>query len=127
MKLEDATDLLYTLARGIDPRNGETLAIDDTCNDVEVVRALYLALGFLAYTSKKHIGDPYFAAGKTLCVDGNRTDWSEDDVEMLMRMYEEGYEKQAICTYFVRDVDDVAAKLMELGLITHNVSFFRRR
>ncbi len=127
MKLEDATDLLYTIARGIDPRSGEALAIEDTCNDVEVVRALYLALGFLAHTDKKRIEDPYFVAGKTLHIGGNKAFWTEDDVEMLIRMYKEGYEKQAICAYFEKDVDDIAAKLIELALITHSAEFFRRR
>ena len=60
MELKEAMDILYTIARGIDPRYGKPLDIEDVCNDVEVVRALYLALSYLNYNEQDtHIPDSF--------------------------------------------------------------------
>lgn len=44
MDIERAKELLSTLADGVNPLTGEVLSDSDSCNQVEVVRALHTVL-----------------------------------------------------------------------------------
>lgn len=44
MDLERAKELLWSLADGVNPLTGEVLCNQDSCNQVEIVRALYSVL-----------------------------------------------------------------------------------
>ena len=44
MELERAKELLFTLADGVNPLTGEVLSEADSCNQAEIVRALYTVL-----------------------------------------------------------------------------------
>ena len=48
MTLEQAVDILKTLANGVDPFTGEVLADDNVCNRTEFVRAVYFILDELS-------------------------------------------------------------------------------
>lgn len=131
MELKEAMDILYTIARGIDPRYGKPLDIEDVCNDVEVVRALYLALSYLNYNEQEPSTDPYFRGKRFRMMEElshcDDEPWDEEMEEMLARMLEDGYGKRSICQYFERSEDDIAEKLIELGLIKYSVQFTGRR
>lgn len=53
MDIERAKELLSTLADGIDPMTGEVLGKYDSCNQVEIVRALHTVLHELDKLPKK--------------------------------------------------------------------------
>lgn len=130
MNLNEAKGILFTLARGIDPRTGKALNIHDICNDVEVVRALYLILSFLDYENQEPPSDPYLknkCSTEFDCGFCNESPWSDEDENMLIRMVEDGYEKRTICTYFSRCEDDIAEKLIELGVVSNSVQFFNKQ
>ena len=129
MNLNEAKGILFTLARGIDPRTGKALNIHDVCNDVEVVRALYLILSFLDYQNQELPSDPYLKKNYSAEFDSdfcNEGLWSDEDEKMLIRMVEDGYEKRTICTYFSRCEDDIAEKLIELGVVSNSVQFINK-
>ena len=44
MDIERAKELLAVLADGVNPITGELLSDDDSCNQVEIVRALHTAV-----------------------------------------------------------------------------------
>ena len=52
MELKRAIDLVTTLADGVNPITGEILAENDSCNQLEVVRALNLLLRAVQSTLK---------------------------------------------------------------------------
>lgn len=55
MDIEHAKELLATLSDGVNPLTGEVLAESDSCNQVEIVRALNTVLRFMDSHSKKAI------------------------------------------------------------------------
>ena len=130
MRIEEAKGVLYTLARGIDPRDGKMRAYDDVCNDVEVVRALYIVLSYLDYRYGWPSTDPYLkdlvnSYRREITCDETRG-WTEDEEDILVRMFREGYEKRAICEELSRSEDGIAEKLMELGVIESPIHFLKR-
>ena len=52
MELKRAIDVVTTLADGVNPITGEILAENDSCNQLEVVRALNLLLHAVQSTLK---------------------------------------------------------------------------
>lgn len=114
MDIERAKDLLCMLADGVNPLTGELLPASDSCNQVEIVRALHTVL--LALDNKKDSKNHPQPqnAGKP---------WSEEDDKLLCQMFEEGYSRRELCKYFERTRGGIEARLVHLGKIEKRSNF----
>lgn len=108
MDLEYAKKILETLADGVNPVTGEVLDNNDSCNQVEVVRALNIVLRNLDAPSKKSKKPNAENAGKP---------WTTEDDDILCRMFDTGCSTQDMCNHFQRSNGSIAARLVKLGKI----------
>ena len=116
MDVERAKELLTILADGVNPLTGELLADDDSCNQIEIVRALNTVLRKLDYQPNRAIKPLPENAGKP---------WTKEDEEILCRMFDAGCSRKEICNHFKRTVGAIAARLVKLGKITERDEFRR--
>lgn len=116
MDIQRAKELLTLLSDGVNPLTGEILAEDDSCNQVEIVRALNTVLRHLDNQSDKPSKHLPENAGKP---------WTEEDEEVLCRMFEQGCTRKEICNYFKRSTGAIAARLVKLGKISERDEFRR--
>ena len=108
MDMIRATEILETLADGVNPMTGELLPECDSCNQIEVVRALHTVIKYLDS-----------ASGKTKKVKPENTGkpWTTEDEEILCRMFDSGSSVKEICDHFARTKGAIAARLVHLGKI----------
>ena len=116
MNLELAKEILNQLADGVNPLTGEELADEDSCNQMEVVRALHIVLRALDSKTQR--------SGKSLPENAGKP-WTKDDEQMLCRMFYSGCTRKEICTYFKRSSGGIAARLVKLGKISERDEFQR--
>ena len=113
MDIIRAKEILASLADGVNPMTGELLPVIDSCNQVEVVRAIHTVLKYMEESGKKKY--PRFEnAGKP---------WTRDDEEILCRMFDTGCNKKEICNHFQRSGGAIAARLVRLGKINNRDEF----
>lgn len=109
-----AKEIITALADGVNPITGEVLPSECVCNDVEVVRAFYTVLKSLdAVATTKEVPQN---AGKP---------WTEEDDELLMKMFKEGATKKDLQEYFKRSAGSINSRLVRLGLIDEKRNYFR--
>ena len=106
MDVITAKNILMLLADGINPVTGEILAEDDSCNQVEVVRAFNIILRCLDDEIKK--------SSKKLPENSGKP-WTAQNDEDLCRMFDEGIPCKAICDQMGRTKGSIAARLVRLG------------
>ena len=99
MDIERAKELLLILSDGINPLTGEILPDEDSCNQVEIVRALNTVIRALdsqkdkAQKANKDSSSPHENAGKP---------WTETDDNALCQMFDAGFSNKEICAHFKR-------------------------
>ena len=101
---------------GFNPLTGELLPEDDSCNQVEIVRALNTVLRYLDNQTQKSTKPSPDNAGKP---------WTAEDEEALSRMFDQGYSPKEICGHFKRSPGAIAARLVKLGKISEQNQFRR--
>ena len=106
MDIARAKEIIETLADGVNPMTGEVLPDSDSCNQVEVVRALHTVLKALDLTQKKASKPRAENAGKP---------WTESDDCTLCEMYDAGYSKRELCEHFNRSSGAIDSRLVKLG------------
>ena len=116
MEVETAKKLLTVLANGINPITGEVLPETDSCNQVEIVRALNTVLRYLDNQPQKSTKPSPDNAGKP---------WTVEDEEALSHMFDQGCTQKDICSYFKRSPGAIAARLVKLGKISERDQFRR--
>ena len=116
MDIQRAKELLAVLSDGVNPLTGEVLPKNDSCNQVEIVRALNTVLRYLDNQPQKSTKPSPDNAGKP---------WTVEDEEALSRMFDQGCTKNEICSYFKRSSGAIAARLVKLGKISERDQFRR--
>ena len=101
-------ELLTMLADVVNPLTGEVLSDEDSCNQVEIVRALNTVLKELDRENKVRKEPLPENAGKA---------WSAEDDETLARMFDSGAARKDICDYFKRTSGAITSRLVRLGKI----------
>ena len=114
MDLEYAKKILEALADGVNPVTGEILSKEDSCNQVEILRALHVVLRHLDTPNKKVKKPNAENAGKP---------WTAEDDDALCRMFVTGCSVQDICNHFQRSRGGIAARLVKLGKINSRDEF----
>ena len=109
MDIIRAKEILETLADGVNPMTGEILPNWDSCNQLEVVRAIHTALKHIVVEPEKSKRPQPENAGKP---------WTEADEEILCRMFDTGCTKKEMCNHFQRSQGAIAARLVRLGKIS---------
>ena len=108
MELKQAKKILELLADGINPATGEPLEEYDSCNQVDVVRALHIVLRHYNAPNENTKKAPAENAGKP---------WTSEDDEILCRMFDTGCSTQDMCNHFQRSKGGIAARLVRIGKI----------
>ena len=108
MDIIRAKEILESLADGVNPMTGELLPERDSCNQVEIVRALHTVLKSLESAQEKTKKPQPENAGKP---------WAKEDEEILCQMFETGCSSKEICNHFGRTKGAIAARLVRLGKI----------
>ncbi len=105
MDIQRARDLIAVLADGTNPLTGEILPADDSCNQVEIVRALHTALGELdkviGKTKPQNAGKP----------------WTRVELDRLAKEFDGGIPVAEIAKAHGRSKGAIESKLVSLGKI----------
>ena len=118
MDIMRAKEILEILADGVNPMTGEVLPAIDSCNQVEVVRALHAVLKHINVEQEKQKRPQPENAGKP---------WTQEDEEILCRMFDTGCTRKEICNHFQRSQGAIAARLVKLGKIQEREEFRSRQ
>lgn len=105
MDITRAKEILELLADGVNPLTGEVLSANDSCNQVEVVRALHTVLKHLSTKNSQ----------KVLPKKAGRP-WTKEDDKKLRELFDSGMTKQDLCIEFDRSLGSITSRLAKLGL-----------
>ena len=108
MDIQYAKELLKSLADGINPLTGEVLSQNDSCNQPDIVRALYTALAELDKRPEKTKGLQPENAGKP---------WTPEEENQLKELYNKGLTNKEISKELCRTPGSISSRLVRLGLV----------
>ena len=108
MEINRAKELLTILADGINPVTGELLSDEDSCNQVEIVRALHSVIMELDNKDKTPAKKYRENSGKP---------WTEEEEKQLLEEYRAGLKVKEIAKAHERSNGAIMARLMKIGEI----------
>ena len=107
MEIGRAKELLTILADGINPITGELLPDEDSCNQVEIVRALHSVIMELDNKNKTPIKKYRENSGKP---------WTEEEEKQLLEEYRVGLKVKEIAKAHERSNGAITSRLEKLGV-----------
>lgn len=113
MDILRAKEIVTALADGINPLTGEILSSDDSCNQAEVVRALYAILEYVNANvddTKPQKPKPE-NAGKP---------WTDTEKKEVEAEYNSGMKISEIARRHGRSRGSIEAKLAQMGVIDYS-------
>ena len=108
MEIDRAKELLTILADGINPITGELLPDEDSCNQVEIVRALHSVIMELDNKNKSQTKKYRENSGKP---------WTEEGEKQLIDEYHEGLKVKDMAKSHGRSNGAITSRLVKLSLI----------
>lgn len=117
MDIERAKELLSCLADGVNPLTDEVLSRSDSCNQVEIDRALHTVLHELDRLPKKKDKNLPDNAGKP---------WTREDEAALGKMFDSGSARKELCERFKRTPGSIASRLVRLEKLHTTDEFWRK-
>lgn len=115
MDIVRATEIVRTLADGVDPTTGEVLPAESVYNSPEIIRALFT---LLEYINKDTDKDPLRNAGKP---------WTDVEDDKLRDEYLSNLKISDIAKEHGRTYGAIESRLEHLGLKKKPFWLFRRR
>lgn len=115
MDIVRATEIVRTLADGVDPTTGEVLPAESVYNSPEIIRALF---ALLEYINKDTAKDPLRNAGKP---------WTDVEDDKLRDEYLSNLKISDIAKEHGRTYGAIESRLEHLGLKKKPFWLFRRR
>ena len=115
MDIVRATEIVRTLADGVDPTTGEVLPAESVYNSPEIIRALFT---LLEYINKDTAKDPLRNAGKP---------WTDVEDDKLRDEYLSKLKISDIAKEHGRTYGAIESRLEHLGLKKKPFWLFRRR
>lgn len=119
MDILHAKELLTILADGVNPMTGEVLPQEDSCNQVEIVRALHTVLGAIpepAAIDAKQKNKPV-NAGKL---------WTKEEEAEMVRAFDAGNPVSKIAKVHGRSRGAIEGRLVMLGKLTEEFPHRRK-
>lgn len=110
MSPNEAKLIIETLANGIDPETGEDVSEQSIFNNLQVIRALFLATKALESMAKKEKRE------KTLPNNAGKA-WSESEDNKLFVAFDSALSVQDIAAKHGRTEGSIVARLVRLGHI----------
>lgn len=111
MDILHAKELLTILADGVNPMTGEVLPQEDSCNQVEIVRALHAVLS--AIPEPKAID----AKQKNKPVNAGKP-WTKTEESEMVKEFDAGYPVSRIANVHGRSRGAIEGRLVKLGKLT---------
>lgn len=119
MDIEHAKTLIEALADGVNPITGELLPSTDSCNQIEITRALHSILHYLNTSNepqKRKAPQPE-NAGKS---------WNEEEDAQLLNEYHADMRFSDIARVHGRTRNAIVARLERLGINTVNYAKYSK-
>ena len=107
MEIDRAKELLTILADGINPITGELLPDEDSCNQVEIVRALHSVIMELDNKNKSQTKKYRENSGKP---------WTKEEEKQLIDEYHEGLKVKDMANIHGRSNGAITSRLAKLNL-----------
>lgn len=110
MDIEQALEIIRTLAEGIDPSTGEEYPSTSPYQNPQTIRALSLAISALEREQNR------LRRQRDLPANAGRP-WSEDEVENLLKSFDTGKTIEELSTIHCRTTGAIRARLIRMGRI----------
>ena len=120
MEMQQAREILAALADGRDPATGKALPSQDSCNQAQVVRALYTVLAALpemdAETDEMERGEAQEAPEAEQASNAGEP-WTLAEEALLRAEYQSGMSCAVLAKKHRRTRGAIASRLVRLGVI----------
>ncbi|MEH6575642.1 MAG: hypothetical protein V7731_01055 [Amphritea sp.] len=117
----NATELLETLANGVDPTTGELLPSHSPYNSPEVIRALFSCINQIKHPPKKAKKSPEERQADNTARGLPRNaglPWNDEHRAELAQLFNEGNAVNTLAEKFERTRSSILSELKRQGLIT---------
>lgn len=117
MDNEQALQIVRALADGVDPRTGEVLPADGPCEDVQVVRALHVAIRHIesALGHRHGLNPPPASSNNASARTGQP--WDKDEDQRLIAAFKTGQSVRQLAKAHIRTEGAIRSRLKRLELL----------